>query len=97
MPFRRTTAGIRDALRANMPYDEFARALLTSSGSNFRVPPVNFYRAVQNREPASLAAAAALTFMGTRLERWPAEDQANLAAFFSRVAYKGTAEWKEEG
>ena len=39
---------IRDAVRNNMPYDEFARALLTSSGSNFRVPPVNFYRALVN-------------------------------------------------
>ena len=27
-------------------YDEFARELLTASGSNFRVPQVNFYRAL---------------------------------------------------
>ena len=39
--------------------DEFARDLLTSSGSNFRVPPVNFYRGVQDRNPAGLAQAAA--------------------------------------
>lgn len=37
---------VRDAVHENMPYDEFARALLISSGSNFRVPPVNFYRAM---------------------------------------------------
>ena len=36
---------IHDAIESNMPYDEFARQLLTSSGSNFRVPQVNFYRA----------------------------------------------------
>lgn len=87
---------IRDAIRSNLPYDEFVRALLTSSGSNFRVPPVNFYRAVQNRDPAGLAQAVALTFMGTRLEQWPADQRAQMAAFFSQVAYKKTAEWKEE-
>ncbi len=87
---------IRDAVRENRPYDEFARALLTSSGSNFRVPPVNFYRAVQNRAPETLAAAAALTFMGARFERWPEDRRAGMAAFFSRIAFKQTAEWKEE-
>ena len=34
-----------------MPYDQFVRELLTASGSNFRVPPVNFYRAIQSKEP----------------------------------------------
>lgn len=87
---------IFEAVRENRRWDEVARALLTSSGSNFRDPPVNFYRAVQGKEPGDLARAAALTFMGTRLESWPAERQAELALFFSRVAYKGTAEWKEE-
>jgi hypothetical protein len=87
---------IHDAMRENMPYDKFARELLTSSGSNFRVPQVNFYRAIQGKEPNSIAGAVALTFMGTRLDTWPASRRAGLEAFFSRVAYKGTAEWKEE-
>jgi len=87
---------IRDALRENMRYDDFARALLASSGSNFRVPPVNFYRAVQGKAPDELASAAALTFMGVRAGDWPEAERANLAAFFSKVAFKGTKEWKEE-
>jgi hypothetical protein len=87
---------VRDAIRENRPYDQFARDLLTSSGSNVRVPPVNFYRAIQGREPAAIARAAALTFMGTRIERWPEARQAEMATIFSRVAYKKTAEWKEE-
>ncbi len=87
---------VHDAIRDNMPYDRFARALLTASGSNFRVPPANFFRAVQQRDPASLADAAALTFMGMRTADWPAERRDGMAAFFSRVAYKPTAEWKEE-
>ncbi len=87
---------VQDSLRSNMPYDEFARALLTSSGSNFRVPPVNFYRAIQGRDPATIADAVALTFMGVRSEAWPEDKRSDMAAFFSRVAYKETAEWKEE-
>ncbi len=87
---------IHDAIRRNQPYDQFARELLTSSGSNFRVPPANFYRAIQGREPLHIAGAVALTLMGTRLDKWPEPDQKNLAAFFSRVAYKQTDEWKEE-
>lgn len=87
---------IYEAVRENRPYNQFVRELLTSNGSNFRVPPVNFYRAVQGREPAAIAEAVALTFMGTRLAAWPEDKRANMAAFFSRVAYKKTAEWKEE-
>jgi Protein of unknown function (DUF1553)/Protein of unknown function (DUF1549) len=87
---------IRDAVRENMPYDEFARELLTSSGSNFRVAPVNFYRAMQGQEPSSIAQAAALTFMGERIEGWPEARRAGMEVFFSRVAFKPTAEWKEE-
>jgi len=87
---------IRASLRANLPYDRFAREMLTASGSNFREAPVNFYRAVQSRAPEALAAAAALTFMGTRTDAWPREKLAHLAAAFSQVAYKPTREWKEE-
>jgi hypothetical protein len=87
---------IQDAIADNMPYDQFARELLTSSGSNFRVPQVNFYRAIQGHEPSSIASAAALTFMGTRFENWPESQRSGMEVFFSRVGYKSTAEWKEE-
>jgi len=87
---------IRHSVAANKPYDQFARELLTSSGSNFRVPAVNFYRAIQGQSPSAIASAVGLTFMGVRVEGWPAERREQLEAFFSRVAYKPTAEWKEE-
>ncbi len=87
---------IRDAIRENRPYDQFVRELLTSSGSNFRVPPVNFYRAIQGREPGAIADAVALTFMGVRTASWSEARRSGMTAFFSRIAYKGTAEWKEE-
>jgi len=34
--------------------------------------------------------------MGTRAEQWPKERLAAMAAFFSQISYKSTAEWKEE-
>jgi len=34
--------------------------------------------------------------MGVRTASWPEDRRAGMAAFFSRVAYKPTAEWKEE-
>jgi hypothetical protein len=84
------------AIRKNQPYDQFARDLLTSSGSNFREGPVNFYRAVQGRGPGVVAQAVALTFMGTRIEHWPEARRRDLEAFFAQLAYKPTGEWKEE-
>ena len=87
---------IRTSLRDNLPYDRFVRAMLTSSGSNFRVPEVNFYRAVESREPQSLAAAVALPFMGARAGKWPKARLEGMAGFFAHVGYKPTGEWKEE-
>lgn len=87
---------VRTAIFNNMPYDEFARALLTSSGSNFRVAPVNFYRAMPKREPEEIGRIAALTFMGMRTDSWERDKVLGLAACFGQVGYKGTAEWKEE-
>ena len=87
---------IRQAVKTNLPYDQFARQLLTASGSNFRVPPVNFYRAVQSRKPDGLADAVALTLMGTRFGKWPEARRNDMAAFFSRVEFKPTDEWKEQ-
>ncbi|MBK1876205.1 DUF1553 domain-containing protein [Pelagicoccus mobilis] len=87
---------IRQSIATNKPYDLFAHELLTSSGSNYRVPAVNFYRAVQEPTAHSISAATALTFLGTRIENWDTEKQNQFAEFFSKVAFKRTAEWKEE-
>jgi hypothetical protein len=87
---------IWSSIKENKPYDQFVRELLTASGSNFRVPPANFYRAVQSKEPPALAQVVALTFMGTRAENWPTNQLAGMAAFFSQIGFKHTAEWKEE-
>ncbi len=87
---------IWESIAQNKPYDQFARELLTSSGSNFRVGPVNFYRAIQEETPENIAAAVALAFMGTRIHLWPEDRRTGTAVFFSQVGYKPTSEWKEE-
>ena len=87
---------VRNALRENKPCDAFARELLTASGSNFEAPPVNFYRAMQDRTPSGIARIVALTFLGERAENWPSNALANLAVFFANVGCKSTSEWKEE-
>lgn len=87
---------IRTCIKDNMPYDRFVREMLTSSGSNFQVPQVNFYRAIQSREPPAVAQAVALNFMGVRPEGWPKERWIEMGVFFSQIEYKITEQWKEE-
>lgn len=87
---------IHTSIENDLPYNQFVRELLTANGSNFRVGPVNFYRAVPSREPAGLAQAVALTFMGERVANWPKEKLTGMAGFFAQLSYKSTQEWKEE-
>ncbi len=87
---------VHASIAENKPYDKFVREMLTSSGSNFRVGPVNFYRAMQNRTPEGIASAVALTFMGSRTDAWPKERLSGMTVFFSQIGYKPTREWKEE-
>lgn len=85
-----------DSIARNKPYDQFARELLTSSGSNYRVGSVNFFRAIQDKTPADIAASVGLSLMSTRVDSWPEDRRTNMAAFFSQVGFKPTSEWKEE-
>ncbi len=88
---------VKVSIRDNKPYDQFVREMLTADGSNFRVGPVNFYRALQNRTPEGIAATVALTFMGTRVESWTKKEYLpGMSVFFSQISYKPTREWKEE-
>ena len=81
---------LTDAFRANMPYDRFVRSLIVSSGSNFRAPQVNFYRAGNDRRPAKFCSDIALLFLGRR------EAPKGWEPFFAQVKFKSTKEWKEE-
>ncbi len=85
-----------ESIAGNKPYDQFARELLTSSGSNFRVGPVNFYRAVPDQTPEGIASSVGLALMGTRDHTWPKDRRAGMAVFFSQVGYKPTSACEEE-
>ena len=79
---------IRDTIKADMPWNEFARTLLYSRGSNFRVPQVNFLRAMARRTPEGISEAVSTSLLLEPTDKY--------ARFFTRVAWKKTREWKEE-
>jgi Protein of unknown function (DUF1549)/Protein of unknown function (DUF1553) len=97
---------VHESIRQNKPYDQFVRELLTANGSNFRNAPVNFYRANASKDPRTLGETTALVFMGARVgcarchahpsENWNPDDDLAFGAFFSKVNFKSTLEWKEE-
>ena len=87
---------IREFLENDEPYTDFVRALLLSSGSNFREPCVNFYRAHADRSPRGIARDTLLTLCGIPLESLSESDQAAWIRIFEEIGFKSTKEWKEE-
>lgn len=87
---------IYDSIRRNKAYDIFVREMLTASGSNFRDPPVNFYRSTPDKSPEGLAKIAVLAFLCSRLDTWNEFEKNEICKIFSKVSYKKTDEWKEE-
>ena len=89
---------LRDSFRRNMPFDQFAREIVTGSGESYREGPPNFYRALP--VPGDAARAVSQLFLGVRLdcaqchhhpfERWGQDDFYSLAAFFARVKQKSS-------
>lgn len=88
---------LRESFRRNMPFDEFARALLTVEGSNHRDGPAVVYR--DRREPADRATMFSQVLLGVRMEcakchhhpneKWSQDDFYQFAAFFGPVKQKG--------
>ena len=88
---------LREAFRHNWPYDRFVRELVTAQGSTWRNGAVTVFR--DRRSPDEITTLVSQLFLGTRLECakchhhpfevWGQEDFYSLAAFFSRVGYKG--------
>ena len=81
---------LKEHFRANTPYNVMVKNLLISTGSNFRDPPVNFYRINQERSPEAFLRDINQIFLGMRRFEWGMEP------FFSQVSFKKTQEWKEE-
>lgn len=74
----------------NTPYDVMVSELLSSTGSNFKNPAVNYFRAFLNKTPEAIYQNINLLFLGQR----SCED--NGSECFSQLRYKSTKEWKEE-
>jgi hypothetical protein len=89
---------IHDALAANMPLDEFARALIMAEGPLADSPPASFYRAVP--KPGDAASTLSQVFLGVRIacaechhhpyDRWDQDDYHGMTAYFAGLAVKPT-------
>ena len=85
-----------DNARRDRSFYTVTRELLTSNGSNFRVPAANFFRASANRTPSGLAQSTLLSLLGMRYENLSDERKKAFEGFFQCIKFKSTDEWKEE-
>ncbi len=84
---------IRTAVAENRPYDQFAREILTASGSNKENPPASYYKIL--RDPDATMENTTHLFMGVRFncnkchdhpfERWTQDQYYEMGAFFAQV------------
>lgn len=92
-------AWLRDQVKANRPWNELAREVLTVRGGTSEHPAVGYFIVTvgehREAEKSEVAASVAQAFLGTRigcaqchnhpLERYTQDDYYHFAAFFSRV------------
>ncbi len=100
----RLNGWIRDSLARNVPYDQFARKLLTARGLAFEDGPANYYRVAAT--PQDLTETTAQLFLGIRLqcakchhhpfEKWSQQDYYQFAAYFARVGVSPSADGTNE-
>ncbi len=89
-------AWIRESVAKDMPYDEFARSILTATGDETNNPTTVWYKDL--REAQQFVDDTAQVFLGLRLqcaqchhhpyEKWSQDDYWGVAAFFGRVGRK---------
>ncbi len=95
---------IYDSVRTDKPIDQFARELLTASGSVFENPAANYWRA--SRDPNDATETTAQLFLGIRIqcakchnhpfERWSQDNYYGIAAAFTRIGRQKGASADEE-
>ncbi len=93
------TRWLHDAFQHNLPYDEFARRLLTSTGNMYDSPATSYFPLM--KKELDMASITSQLFLGVSiecarchnhpLERWTRDDFNGMAAFFSQVRYKSGA------
>jgi hypothetical protein len=91
-------------LAADRPLNEFARDILSASGSTYANPPANFWRAV--REPTARSEAVAQVFLGVRIgcarchnhpfDRWTIDEYYGFATNFARIDYRVLANTRKD-
>ena len=87
---------IRTEVASNTPYDEFARKIITASGSNKVNPPASYYKVL--REPTEIMENTTQLFLATRFncnkchdhpfERWTQDQYYETTAYFAQVSLK---------
>jgi WD40 repeat protein/mono/diheme cytochrome c family protein len=90
---------IRNEVKTNTPYDEFARKILTASGSNKTNPAASYYKIL--RKPDAIMENTTHLWLATRFncnkchdhpfERWTQDQYYETAAFFAQVGLKKDA------
>ncbi len=89
-------AWIRSEVEQNTPYDQFARKILTASGSNRENPAASYWKIV--RTPTEAMENTTHLFLATRFncnkchdhpfERWTQDQYYHLSAYFAQVTLK---------
>ncbi len=87
---------IRKQVDDNVPYDQFARSILTASGSNKDNPPASYYKIL--RDPALMMENTTHLFLAIRFncnkchdhpfERWTQDQYYDLTSYFAQVGLK---------
>ncbi|MBL8850562.1 MAG: DUF1553 domain-containing protein [Planctomycetaceae bacterium] len=95
---------IYEGVLNDQPMDEFARQLLTASGSVYENPAANYWRA--SREPTDATETTAQLFLGIRIqcakchnhpfERWSQDNYYGISAAFARIGRKPGATTNDE-
>jgi len=85
---------IRTAIHENRPYNQFAREILTASGSNNENPPASYYKVL--RTPEDTMENTTHLFLGIRFncnkchdhpfERWTQDQYYEMASYFAQFA-----------
>ena len=84
---------VRVQVEKNVPYDQFARAILTATGSNKEVPQAAYYKIL--REPVEMMENTTHLFLATRFncnkchdhpfERWTQDQYYQMSAWFAQT------------
>ena len=95
---------VRESVAQNVPWDRFARAIVTAQGSTFSQGAANFF--VIHRDPIDLTESASMAFLGLSLtcarchnhplEKWTQDQYYGFASLFARVKIKDGESTGEE-